>query len=123
MRSPRSVTLQPMGMPSRILKPAIEFLARVITGRCPAIVASSSTASSSAFELSLASPTPMLSVIFWSRGTAITVSSPSFSFSCVTHLALVALLEPRRGDLGGAHRSMSFPHLWQTRILWSSVVR
>ena len=37
MRSPRSVTLQPMGMPSRILKPAIEFLARVITGRCPAI--------------------------------------------------------------------------------------
>ena len=77
MRSPRSVTLQPMGMPSRILKPAIEFLARVTSGRCRLMIASSSTASSSAFELSLASPTPMLSVIFWSRGTAITVSRPS----------------------------------------------
>ena len=35
MRSPRRVTLQPMGMPSRILKPAIEFLARVISGTLP----------------------------------------------------------------------------------------
>ena len=70
-----------MCMPSRILKPAIEFLARVMTGRWPAIVASSSTASSSAFELSLASPTPMLRVIFSSRGTAIGVGSSNRSLS------------------------------------------
>ena len=32
MRAPRSVTLQPIGMPSRSLKPAIDFLALVISG-------------------------------------------------------------------------------------------
>ena len=40
MRSPRSVTLQPMGMPSRILKPAIDLVARVIAGRWPEMIAS-----------------------------------------------------------------------------------
>ena len=33
-----------------------------------------STASSSSFELVLASPTPMFSVIFWMRGTCMTLS-------------------------------------------------
>ena len=46
MRSRRSVTLQPIGMPSRSLKPAIDFLARVITGFWPAISAISPTAAS-----------------------------------------------------------------------------
>jgi len=32
MRSRRSVTLQPTGQPSRILKPAIEVFALVMTG-------------------------------------------------------------------------------------------
>src|SRR6185295_17661802 len=41
----------------------------------------------------------------------------------VAHLAVVALLEPRGGDLGGAHLSTSFPHLRHTRTLWSSVRR
>jgi hypothetical protein len=53
----------------------------VITGRWPEMVASSSTASSSAFELSFASPTPMFKVIFSSRGTAITVATASRSLS------------------------------------------
>src|SRR5436305_507003 len=48
MRAPRRVTLAPMAMPSRSLKPAIDFLARVVTARCPAMVESCSTASSSA---------------------------------------------------------------------------
>ena len=37
MRAERSVTLQPIGRPSRILKPAIAFLATVFTGFWPAI--------------------------------------------------------------------------------------
>ena len=69
MRAPRSVTLQPIGMPSRSLKPAIDFFALVISGRWPAMIASCSTASSSAFEFCLASPTPMLSVILLRRGS------------------------------------------------------
>ena len=59
-----------MGIPSRILKPAIELRARVITGRWPVMIASCSTASSSALALVLASPTPMFSVILVIRGTA-----------------------------------------------------
>ena len=71
MRASRRVTLQPIGMPSRSLKPAIDFLAFVITGFWPVIVASCSAASSSALAFCSASPTPMLSVIFCSRGTCI----------------------------------------------------
>ena len=37
MRSPRNVTLAPMALPSRSLKPAIDFLARVTSGFCPVI--------------------------------------------------------------------------------------
>jgi hypothetical protein len=37
MRSRRSVTLAPIGMPSRSLKVAIAFLARVTTGFWPVI--------------------------------------------------------------------------------------
>jgi len=33
MRSPRRVTVTPMGIPWRSLKAAMDFLARVITGR------------------------------------------------------------------------------------------
>src|SRR6478735_5122267 len=87
MRSPRSVTLQPMGMPSRSLKPAIEFFARVITGRWPAMMASCSAASSSALALVLASPTPMFRVILVIRGTAV-VGEP--------------VADPRRLAAGGA---------------------
>ena len=49
MRALRSVTLQPIGRPLRILKPAIAFFAIVFTGFWPAIAVSSSTAASSFF--------------------------------------------------------------------------
>ena len=68
----RSVTLTPTGMPSRSLKLAIDLRARRTLGVWPAIVASCSFAASSMFESCLASPTPMLSVIFSTRGTSIT---------------------------------------------------
>ena len=64
IRSPRSVTFAPIGMPSRILKPAIDLRARRTWARCPAMIVSSSTAESSCFASFFASPTPMLSVIF-----------------------------------------------------------
>ena len=38
MRALRSVTLAPIGMPSRTLKVAIDFRACVMTGFCPAIM-------------------------------------------------------------------------------------
>src|SRR5579875_1169809 len=70
IRAPRSVTIAPMGVPSRSLKLEIALRARVTTGRCPVIAASSSTAESSTFGFCVASPSPMLSTIFSSRGTA-----------------------------------------------------
>ena len=68
-------------MPSRILKPAIDFLARVICARWPVIVVSSSTAVSRALALVLASPTPMFTVIFSMRGTCMTELNSSWSLS------------------------------------------
>ena len=44
MRSLRSVTLAPIGMFSRTLKPAIDLRARVMTGFWPAIIARSAAA-------------------------------------------------------------------------------
>ena len=81
MRAPRSVTLQPIGMPSRSLKPAIDFLAFVIRGRWPAMIASCSTASSRDLEFCLASPTPMLSVILLRRGICMGELYPKRSWS------------------------------------------
>jgi hypothetical protein len=61
----------PIGIPSRILKPAIDRFARVICARWPAMSVSSSMALSSARAFTFASPTPMLRVIFSTRGTLI----------------------------------------------------
>ena len=44
MRSRRKVTMQPIGTPSRSLKFAIAFFARVTTGFCPVIAVISATA-------------------------------------------------------------------------------
>src|ERR1700722_15067347 len=74
--SPRSVTAQPIGMPLRILKLAIDFLARVITGFWPLIWPSSTAAVLSSLAFWLASPRPMLSVTFCSLGTAMMLSQP-----------------------------------------------
>ena len=38
MRSPRRVTLAPMALPSRSLKPAIDFLALVTSGFWPVMI-------------------------------------------------------------------------------------
>ena len=71
MRSPRSVTLTPTGIPSRSLKFAIDLRARRMAGFWPAITPSCSLAASSSAVLSFASPTPMLSVIFSILGACI----------------------------------------------------
>ena len=81
MRAPRSVTFAPIGMPSRILNCATDLRALRICARWPAIVVSSSIALSSCFASFFASPTPMLSVIFVSRGTCMIDFRPRSSFS------------------------------------------
>ena len=63
MRSRRSVTLPPIGMPSRTLKVAIDLRARVIAGFCPAILARSASAAVTFLVSLTASPTPMLTTI------------------------------------------------------------
>ena len=82
MRAPRSVTRAPTGMPSRSLKLAIDFVARRTCARWPAMIVSSSIAASSAFASVFASPTPMFSVTFVTRGTCMTDETPSSSWSC-----------------------------------------
>jgi len=81
MRSSRSVTLQPIGQPSRILKPAIDLRDLVTTGFWPAIFSMSASAFSSTFLSPTASPTPMFSVILVTRGTSITFERPNSSLS------------------------------------------
>ena len=71
MRTPRSVTMQPIGTPSRILKPAIAFFDLVTTGFWPAIFERSLTAWSITFLSDTASETPMLRVILVMRGACI----------------------------------------------------
>ena len=103
MRAPRSVTLQPIGMPSRSLKPAIDFFAFVISGRWPAMIASCSTASSSDFEFCLASPTPMFSVILLSARHLHGRAVREALLERLAHLALVTAAQARRGDCGLCH--------------------
>src|SRR3954462_7084636 len=81
MRSPRSVTLVPMGIPSRSLKPAIDLRARRSWARCPAMIVNSSIAASRALDSVFASPTPIFSVILSIFGTSMTVLLPSSSLS------------------------------------------
>ena len=80
IRSPRSVTRQPIGMPSRSLKVAIDLRARVMTARWPAIFVSSSAAASTIFTFWIASPTPMFRTILSIFGTAIGLSIPNSFF-------------------------------------------
>ena len=77
MRSPRSVTLQPMAWPSRRWKPAMDFLARVTQGCWPVMVRRSAMAASSSFESEAAAPTPMFTTIFSRRGTSLMFLMPS----------------------------------------------
>ena len=82
IRAPRSVTRAPTGIPSRTLKPAIDFRARRSCARWPAMIVSSSIAESSAFASVFASPTPMFSVILETVGTCMIDATPSSSLSC-----------------------------------------
>src|SRR5579859_5564993 len=84
MMSPRSVTAQPIGMPLRILKFAMDFFARVITAFWPVIWPSSCAAVSSSFAFWLASPRPMLTVIFCNLGTAMRFFQPKRFISAAT---------------------------------------
>src|SRR5579862_7633859 len=109
--------MQPMGMPLRILKFAIDFLARVITGFCPAICPNSTAAVSRSFTFWLASPRPMFSVTFDTRGTAIVFVNPrrfesagttSFLyFSCrrlgIFHSPRLLILKRRIATAANAH--------------------
>ena len=80
MRSPRSVTRTPTGIPSRILNWAIDLRARRTCARCPAMIVSSSSAASICFASVLPSPTPMFSVIFVGLGLCMIESSSSRSW-------------------------------------------
>src|SRR5215472_17490704 len=84
MRSPRKVTAQPIGMPLRILKFAMDFFARVITAFCPVICPSSTAAVSSSLAFWLASPRPIFTVIFESLGTAMRFFQPKRFISAGT---------------------------------------
>ena len=74
MRRPRKVALIPTGIPARSLKAATDLRAFTTIGCWPVIMRTSPTADSSARALSLASPMPMLTTIFATRGTCITFS-------------------------------------------------
>ena len=64
----RSVTLQPMSMPSRSRKAAMLFVDLHRTGFWPVISAKAAVASSMCFLSVIALPTPMLTTILSSRG-------------------------------------------------------
>jgi hypothetical protein len=64
MRSPRSVTIAPTGIPCRSLNCAIDLVARRTTAFWPVMRPSSSAPTSAIFALAVASPSPMLTTIF-----------------------------------------------------------
>ena len=117
MRSPRSVTIAPIALPSRSLNAAIERRALVTTGFWPVIASRSRTAALEQRLLLGARPTPQLTTIFSRRGTSITLRQPELA------LQLVADLRGRSGAAaaaarcvgGGAHSAS--PHFAQTRHL------
>ena len=77
IRAPRSVTAQPIACPSRRLKFAIAFLARVTTGRWPVMAASSATAASNPLGFLGASPIPTFRTIFTSFGISCALPKPN----------------------------------------------
>src|SRR5262245_58269312 len=79
IRPPLRVTRQPRGLPSRILKLAIDFLARVTAAFCPAMRVICSAALSRSLMFCSESPTPMFRTIMFSRGTAIGFLYPNLS--------------------------------------------
>ena len=80
--APRSVTLAPTGLPSRILNAATDFFARRMTGFWPVMAAMSSIAASRILMFVDASPTPMLTMTFCILGAAQTFSMDRSFMSC-----------------------------------------
>lgn len=74
MRSPRSVTCAPIGMPSRSLNWAMDLRALVTCGFWPVMASRSRMAPSMTFESRAASPTPMFTTILVRPGTSMTFS-------------------------------------------------
>ena len=73
MRIPRSVTITPIGIPCRTLNCATDFRARRVTGCWPVMRASSFAPTSISFAFCVAAPSPMLTTMRSSFGTAITL--------------------------------------------------
>ena len=111
IRSPRRVTLAPIELPVRTRNWAIERLALVTIGFWPVMSARSPRAASSAFALVRASPRPMLTTIFESRGTCMRVGVLELLLERRHDLGRVALLEPA----GHAFTSSCSPQCRQTR--------
>ena len=84
IRSPRSVTCAPIGMPSRSLNCAMDLRALVTCGFWPVIAVRSLTAPSISFESRAASPTPMLTTILVRPGTCMTFVMSNCSCSAGT---------------------------------------
>ena len=74
MRSPRSVTWAPIGMPSRSLNWAMDLRALVTCGFWPVIAVRSRIAPSISLESRAASPTPMFTTILTRPGTCMTLA-------------------------------------------------
>src|SRR6202789_178467 len=88
MGSPRRVTMAPIGMPSRTLKAAMDFLALVVTGFWPAMAARSATRGSMILTFWVASPRHMLMTIFSSLGIAMAlVMLRSLPSACLISLS------------------------------------
>ena len=67
------MTFAPIGIPVRSLNCAIDFFARRTVGFCPVIWVRSRTAPSISFASRAASPTPMFTTTFVTRGTCMTL--------------------------------------------------
>src|ERR1700682_377369 len=122
MRSPRNVTAQPIGMPLRILKFAMDFFARVMMAFCPVICPSSTAAVSNSLAFWLASPRPILTVTFFSLGTAIMFFQPkcfisagtvSFRYRSCNRLFIAYPIQPLLVPIGAA--TLATAHLGAIR--------
>src|SRR3972149_4119955 len=100
IRSPRRVTLAPMATPARSLKLAIDFFARVTSGRCPVIRVSSSTALSICRGSATASPPRHLHHV--------PVGEPGAQPG--DDLLLIPFLQPRGHDDGSFDPDLTLPH-------------
>src|SRR6185369_13845021 len=106
MRSPRSVTFAPIGMPSRSLNCAIDLVARRTSGFWPVIAVRSRTAPSISFASRAASPTPMLTTTFTTPGICMTLSYENCSRS--------------PGAISSAYRCLSRGTGWVGAVIFRS---